>query len=189
MPKLPDDLKAAIVRMPVKEKDKLLLRLVAKDQALINRLTYELLEGGDDPTERREELRRAMGASLATSGEGYYTPGYLLLDLRHWNGRISEHVKTTKDKFGDVELRLWMLNEAMRLYRPMLDKFPGHRSDTLAPYLVQRTVYILKNVEKLHEDYFLELREPLNRWLSSLYGFKPSAQLAREEEVPRKWLE
>ncbi len=189
MPKLPDDLKAAILRMPVKEKDRLLLRLVAKDQALINRLTFDLLEGGDDPSARREDLRLDMGRSLERSGEGYYTPGYLLLDLRHWNGRITEHVKTTRDKFGDVELRLWMLNEAMRLYGPMLDRFPVNRSDTLAPYLVQRTVYILKNLEKLHEDYYVELRDPLNRWLSSLHAFKPAAPLAKEAGIPRKWME
>ncbi len=43
--KLPDELKAAISKMPDKEKDKLLFRLIAKEEALVNRLTFELLEG------------------------------------------------------------------------------------------------------------------------------------------------
>ena len=38
--KIPEELKKAILSMPVKEKDKLLLRLVAKDKALVEPNTH-----------------------------------------------------------------------------------------------------------------------------------------------------
>lgn len=187
MPKLSPEFKAALVRMPAKEKDKLLLRLVAKDAALIDKLTFQLLEGGEDPGERRELLRQQIGKALGEAGGNYYTPGYLLLDLRHWNARITEHVKATTDKLADVELRLWMLNEAVRQHEPMLNKFNPRRARTLAPYLVQRTAYIFKKIESLHEDYYLEIREPLQRWLQFLYRYRPTAEAAREAGIPRQW--
>lgn len=187
MAKLSPEFKAALVRMPASEKDKLLLRLVAKDAALIDKLTYQLLEGGDDPSERREALRRQIGAALVKDHKDYYTPGYLLLDLRHWNARITEHVKATGDKLADVELRLWMLNQAVALHRSMLTSFSPRRSRTLAPYLVQRTVYVLKKLEQLHEDYHLEVREPLASWLAFIHRFKPTADSAREAGIPKQW--
>jgi hypothetical protein len=55
--KLPDELKAAISKMPDKEKDKLLFRLIAKEEALINRLTFELLEGAGSQHRKGCDLR------------------------------------------------------------------------------------------------------------------------------------
>lgn len=185
--KIPDKLKAAIRQMPENKKDQLLLRLVAKDAALVDKLHYQLLEGGEDPSERREDLRAAIGASLAKSSQDrYYTPGYLLLDLRHWNARITEHVKATADKYGDVELRTWMLNEAIRLNGPMLARFPAHRHRSLTPYLIKRAIYLLKQLPKLHEDYWLELRDPIEAFLAYLHAGETTAYETRRAGVPKK---
>lgn len=191
MAKLSKELKDAISELPDREKDKLLFRLIAKDKALIDRLTYELLEGGDDPEERREELRDYIDEALGKGAEegGYYTPGYLLLDLRHCNARITEHVKATKDKWADVELRLWMLLESMRRYRKMFRRFSERRSRTLAAYYVQRTEYILSKAEKLHEDYYLEIQLAMQQWLTFIWDFGPTRDVAEMKALPRKWPE
>jgi hypothetical protein len=60
MPKLSADLKEAILRMPAAEKDKLLLRLVAKDEKLCQKLEYELLEEGTSLEERRADIRAVI---------------------------------------------------------------------------------------------------------------------------------
>jgi|GEM_PF-1943180 len=57
MSKLSSALKEAILRMPAAEKDKLLLRLVAKDGKLCQKLEFELLEEGTSLEERRADIR------------------------------------------------------------------------------------------------------------------------------------
>jgi hypothetical protein len=187
MRKLDDQLKAAIARLPVAEKDKLLFRLVAKDEKLVRRLVFELLEGGETRDERAAELREQMAKNLPQTGAGGLTPGYLLLDLRHWNARINEHVQATKDKSGEVSLVIFLLAEAFRRHHIMLHTFPDRRSDTFAPHVVKRTAAILKKAEKLHEDYFIEFRRDLNELLDYIWQFRPTARLAQEEGLPRKW--
>ncbi|MBX2891678.1 MAG: hypothetical protein KF734_12160 [Saprospiraceae bacterium] len=187
MRKLDDQLKAAIARLPVKEKDKLLFRLVAKDEKLVRKLIFELLEGGETRDDRADELRQQIARYLPTTGALYLTPGLLLLDLRHWNARINEHVQATKDKSGEVSLVVFMLAEAFRRHNEMLLRFPAHRSHTFAPYVVKRVSVILKKAEKLHEDYFIEFRRELNELLDFIWAFKPTAQLAQQEGLPKRW--
>lgn len=188
MIKLDDQLKAAIVQMPAKEKDKLLLRLTAKDKKLVARLIFELIEGGSTRDERAAALKREIGEDLQNMDKATRTPGYLLLYLRHWNARITEHVQATKDKPGEVSLAVFMLAEAFRLHQEMLDSFPDRRSDTLAPYIVRRTKSLLTKAEKLHEDYMIEFRQDMKDLLRSIWGFRPTAQIASATELPKNWM-
>ncbi|MBP6810764.1 MAG: hypothetical protein KA138_04565 [Saprospiraceae bacterium] len=187
MPKLDEQLKAAITRMSVAEKDKILLRLVAKDEKLVRKLIFELIEGGETRDERAAALRDEIANDLTKKKEDYLTPGYLLLYLRHWNARINEHVLATKDKSGEVSLVLFMLAEAFRLHHKMLRKFPEKRSDTFAPYVVKRTAAILTKAKKLHEDYFIEFRSDAQELLEHIWSFRPTAVLAEEQGLPRYW--
>jgi len=192
MPKLPKDLKEAILQMPGREKDKLLLRLVAKDEALVERLVFQLLEGGETTESRAETLRQLIDREIPKGAGSFYTPGYLLMDMRYCNGRISEHVKTTKDKLGDVQLRLQVLRLAFERHENMLHRFPPHRSRTFSKYVVGRLRYILGKAGKLHEDYFLELRDELGAVLAYTFRFEPTAAHARAEGLPTSfeaWLE
>ena len=187
MAKLDEQLKAAIARMPVAEKDKLLLRLVAKDEKLVRRLVFELMEGGETRDERANALREEIAADLTKAGKDYLTPGYLLIYLRHWNARITEHVQATKDNSGEVILALFMLAEAIRLHEAMIRKFPDRRSDTLATYLVKRLQMLLKKAEKLHEDYIMDFREDGRLVLAFIWSFKPTRQIAEELGLSEYW--
>jgi hypothetical protein len=187
MAKLDNELKAAILRMPVKEKDKLLLRLVAKDEKLVRRLIFELLEHSATADERAAGLRRTIEENLPASGSRHLTPGLLLMELRRWNGRITEHVQATKDKLGEVVLTIYLFNEAFRRHWDMLNRSPTYRSDTLAPYVVKRTVMLLKKAEKLHEDYYMEFRRELQELLAFIWNFKATAVWARELGLPKQW--
>lgn len=55
MSKINDELKRAICQMPSTEKDKILLRLIAKDEMLIAKMQYQLLEDENDVVKRRDE--------------------------------------------------------------------------------------------------------------------------------------
>lgn len=187
MLKLDEQLKAAITRMPVAEKDKLLLRLVAKDQKLVRRLIFELIEGSATRDQRAADLKNQIADDLLRANEHGLTPGLLLLYLRNWNARITEHVQATKDKVGEVSLTAFMMVEAFRIHRGMLESFPDRRSDTFAPYVVKRTKTILSRAEKLHEDYFMEFRRDLQELLRQIWSFRATAQFAQEENLPRNW--
>jgi hypothetical protein len=187
MLKLDDRFKAAIVRMPAAEKDKLLLRLVAKDKKLLRRLEFELIDGGSTRDERAAALKEDIQKDLLRGKENDLSPGLLLLYLRNWNARITEHVQATKDKSGEVSLTVFMLAEAFRIHRKMLDSFPDRRSDTLAPYIVKRLKTIIAKAEKLHEDYFIEFRGDMQTLLEHIWSFRPTQQYAQEAALPRDW--
>jgi hypothetical protein len=188
MIKIDDTLKKAICRMPVAEKDKLLLRLVAKDELLVKKLEFELLEKGETTEERQGDIQRTIEKALIRSQKDFnMTPGYLLMDLRSCNAMITEHVKITKDKFGEVMLTIFMLRRALEIHTPMLAKAPARRFDTLAPYLAKRLVSTLGKAEKLHEDLHMEFRRDLNALLDLAYAIPPLAIEAKNAGVPTRW--
>lgn len=171
--KLSNELKKAITLMPVKEKDKLLLRLVAKDANLVQRLEFELLEESPTVEERRADLRDEIHQSLLESQRYFYSPGYLLLDLRNLSGKINQHVKTTKDKYGEIELNFFMLNKALELMGERIRPFSSIKARTLNEYIVRRILKLLKLIDKLHEDYRLDFH-PVMVELAGHMGEQPT---------------
>lgn len=186
MLKLDEQLKLAIARMPQKEKDKLLLRLVAKDSKLVERLIFQLIEGGETADERAREVRREIERHLPHSDQKYLTPGILMMTLRDLSGRITAHVAATKDKSGEVILTCFLLAEALRRNADLLRRMPK-RTDTFAPYVVKKLVGILKKAEKLHEDLHLEFRRDLDEALAFVHDYAPTQALAREYFLPRRF--
>jgi len=157
--KLSDELKEAITLLSAKEKDKLLFRLIAKDEALVERLRFELLEDGSTKEDRREEIYE-----MITDGFDkyrYYSPGYLLLVLRSLSGDINRHVKTTKDKYGEVQLNLLMLNKSLGLFGNKISQAHPQKSRTLNNYVVKRAIKLVGLLRKMHKDYLLDFQEDI----------------------------
>lgn len=187
MPKISPDLAAAIRRMPPDRKDKLLLRLIAKDKILIEQLNYELIEGKSTVEERVDELKKFILKEVKAVENYYFTPGNLMMVMRSLNARITEHVKITKDKVGEVTLTIYLLLETFKLYYARLQHFPAERSSALAIYVLRRTVFLLKKTEKLHEDYFIEFSADLQSLLDFIYNYKPTALIVKEYDIPKQW--
>jgi hypothetical protein len=181
MPVLSKELKDAILAMPAAEKDKLLLRLVAKDDDLCKKLEYKLLDEESSLEERREEIRKVI-ASLSKAS--HYSPGYLMMDMRSVNSLITQHVKITKDKYGEVELTLLMLNEVLSHQMGFIEKYKG-RADTFAAYVAKRTQFALEKAGKLHPDFYIEFEENINTLLKYIYTCSPAAYYAREMKLPK----
>ena len=97
------EFKKAIQELPSNEKDKLIFRLLKRDLDLANRLHFELVD-----TETVEEKRIAFETEILKKinyfSERFYSVGYLLQDTRFLSGEITNHVKITKDKFGEISL-------------------------------------------------------------------------------------
>ena len=159
---LSNELKAAIRALPDKEKDKLLFRLLPSKADLVAQLEYELLEHKMTLEERRESTRDIIIESLETSMDTFYSPGYLLLDIRGYSGIINKHVKITKDKIGEIELNLLLLNETLSRSQSLITHFSNIQRKTFNEYIIKRAEKIVKLISKLHEDYRLEFQDDLN---------------------------
>lgn len=157
--KLTVELKKAIRELSHKEKDKLLLRLIPKDEMLVAQLEFRLLEESKTTEFRRDNLRNFVEQALQRSANNYYSPGYLLLDLRSVSGSINRHVKITGDKYGEIELNLFMLNRTLELLGSQLRYSSPWHSRTLHEYIGKRVLKLQGLLEKLPEDYHADFRD------------------------------
>lgn len=182
MPALDPDLKKAIVRMPDKEKDKLLLRLIAKDSILTEKLQFELVEEGHTIDDRRTLIRQFIDRTANLRQD---SASSVLMDMRTANGYISRHLKVTKDKYGEAELLLHLLNTFYNHHAALLHKL-NHRTERVAEYIAKRTDQLLKKVAKLDPDYHLEFEPGINTLLTRIHQSAP-AHTARLLGLPRSW--
>ena len=169
--KLPQELKDAISQLPSKEKDKLIFRLIKRDVDLANRLLFELVST-DTVSQRREEMRKRLKADIHRATEHFYSPGYLNMDVRSMSGNISEHVRTTKDKIGEITLNLFIMNEILEKNNDKILKFPYGKAYTFSIAVMARAFKIMLLIKKQHEDYMVEYEEDIKRF-GNLIGQSP----------------
>ena len=186
--KIPDDLKKAIRAMPEPEKDKLLLRLVAKDTMLVRKLQHQLLEDEIDMEAQRDALAEQVQNYFASDNFAHwnYTPGLVMMELRNFSGTITRHLKVTKDKYGEVQLLLLLVNLPFRHQRTILEK-KIRRSEKFALYVCKKAQTVMKKLSSLNEDYYLEFEQDVNEMLGHLHGYAPTAQLTEEYDLPKRW--
>lgn len=149
-------LQEAILELPQKEKDKLLMRLIRKNRTLINQLHFQLLEDENDLMIRRDAARAELDdrfslMEVRLESKRYYTAKDLLKALRALSGTVNQHVLITKDKVGEVELRLHILSETFRM-APEYFQETAFGNEKLLQYAAGRIKNVLTSFEKLHED-------------------------------------
>jgi len=165
------EFKIAIQNLPGAEKDKLILRLLKKDLNLANQLYFNLvdIQTVDD---RRAKMQETVSKRVERMTQTFYSPGYLLQDMKYLSGEITEHVKITKDKFGEISLNLQMLVEVLEQNKSVLINHKLAKTYTLIIYILARTFKIMVLINTLHEDYRMEFREDLER-LGTLISENP----------------
>jgi len=168
--------------MPGVEKDKLLLRLITKDSVLTERLQFELVEHSATLEERRDLIRQFINRTAKLHQD---SAGWVMMDMRTVSGYISRHLKVTKDKYGEVELMLYMLNTFYEHNAHLLQKY-NSRTDKAAEYIAKRTEQVLKKVIKLDPDYYIEFADDINKLLSWV-NYAAPAHYARQLGLPKEW--
>lgn len=169
--KFSKEFKEALSNLPSKEKDKLIFRLLRKDLVLANRLFFELVS---DKTvdEEREVVKKRLFHQINRVTDGFYSIGYLNMDVRYMSGEINDHVRVTKDKFGEAYLNLYMINEVLDRNKGNILSVTSGKARKFCTAVISRAFKILLCIEKLHEDYFIELKEDLKK-LGQLIGGNP----------------
>lgn len=148
------EFKQALSEFSSKEKDKLIFRLLKKDKLLSKKLYFELIEE-ETTDDKRNTMESYLKERITDLSKHIGNPKYFLVLVRKLSGEITEHVKVTTDKFGDVFLNLFLVNTILEHN----DKLSRQRFDAvykLYIYLINKIIKALIQIQKLEEDYWLE---------------------------------
>lgn len=152
-------LKIAILDLPTKEKDKLLLRLINKDETLVEHLHFQLLEDESDLQNRvkiiyeKIDLQFKKSNHLIDQINIIRSHRQLLLTLKTLSGIVNYHVQITKDKVSEFELRKYILQESFTRYSYLFNKYTtGENAEKLFKYQAGRLKLIQSIFDKFHED-------------------------------------
>ncbi len=156
------DFKKALQELPEKEKDKLILRLLRRDMDLAEKLYFELVDT-DSIEDKRKIMEINISKQIIRFSENFHSLDYIAIEMRNISGKISHHVKITKDKFGEISLNLQMLNEVIEQNAFSLTHSKPQKSTKFYNYVIGRTFKILLLIQALHEDFLLDFKENLNR--------------------------
>lgn len=180
------DLKKEILLLPVKEKDKILLRLIAKDKVLTEHLHFLLLE---DEGNLRDRVAFLTNEVVVTLENLVTTPKTTaketLLVLRRLYKNINHFYKVTKAEFEEIELKLLLFTLAPMSFRYKTYSSTTNHELVLANYVVKSTLILLRKLAKLHEDLQFDLKEKTENLLTKIYD-SPLAGTAKDLNLPTK---
>lgn len=154
------EFKQAIQELPSTEKDKLIFRLLKRDLDLANRLHFELVDV-ESVEDKRASFEIDMLKKINYFSERFYSVGYLLQDTRFLSGEITNHVKITKDKFGEISLNIKMLIHLLMINNERIQSQTYSKAYTLCIYVIARAFKILLLIKAIDEDYFIDFKEDL----------------------------
>jgi hypothetical protein len=176
------EFKEAISEFSSKEKDKLIFRLLKKDRILSHRLYFELIdpETADD---KRNQLEELIKNEVLAAAKKYGRTKYFLTNIRKISSKITEHVKITTDKFGDVYLNLLLISETLKNLPMSGDHYK------LYIYFLNKIFRSLILTNKLEPDYFLDLREIYKQVQNQLSTNKPLEELTLHHGLFLSWLD
>ena len=156
------EFKEALSHMPAKEKDKLILKLLRKDYILAERLYFELVSG-KSVEDKRKELEIDILKKVQNMCAHFYSPGYLMMDIRYLSGDITEHVKITKDKYGEIELNLLLVAEVLKLTNERIVNINFSNAYTFCMYLVKKMFNLIVLIKHFDEDYQADFHQQLEK--------------------------
>jgi hypothetical protein len=183
----PKEFKEAIQNLPSAAKDKLIFRLLKYDLDLANQLHFELVDT-ETVEEKRIKMRLEVTKKSIQMSDRFYSFGYLLMDIRYLSGNISEHVRITKDKFGDANLNLFMLNEVLRVNATRLENAKPNDVYKINIYIVARTFKILLLIKAMHEDFLMEFKDDLYELAEKITKNRLLCKAASTNGLDINWL-
>ncbi|MBF8457681.1 deoxyuridine 5'-triphosphate nucleotidohydrolase [Kaistella sp. G5-32] len=176
------EFKEAISNFTSGEKDKLIIRLLKKDRILSHRLYFELIdpETADD---KRNQMETLIKEEVSMVAKRFGRTKYFLPGIRKISAKITEHVKITTDKFGEVSLTLLLISETLKNVPKTGDHYK------LYIYLLNKIFRSLVLTKKLDEDYYLDLRENFEEVEKQIIQNKSLEQLTLHNGLFLSWLE
>lgn len=156
-----DELQEAILSLPSKEKNKLLIRLINKDELLVEQLQFKLLENtAADLRFRINEIKRAADDLFQKVDFRYYKD--LLYYTRDLVTHVNRYFKVTKDKKGELELLIYVLIQASENTHNLKPNLRDLAFKTkFKDYGLNKITKLNTLVDSLHEDYKVEFEDEI----------------------------
>ncbi|RZK60052.1 MAG: hypothetical protein EOO91_02840 [Pedobacter sp.] len=180
------DLKVEILALPPKEKDKLLLRLVAKDKVLTEHLHFLLLEDESNLRDRVSNIKELILQNLKgfKSAKNVNSKD-VLANLRKLAKAVNHNFRVTKASFEDVELRLFLYNNTITDFKSGLFSSYKNYDELFAKFFIKSTLITFRKFGKLHEDLQFDLRDEMSNLLEKIFTGN-MAKIARELGLPEE---
>ncbi|MDR2835374.1 MAG: hypothetical protein LBV69_04145 [Bacteroidales bacterium] len=187
--KFDKEFKEAISHLDSKEKDKLILRLQKKDIDLANRLYFELVSG--DSIQNRSEIAiksiQKYFSDLRISGS-YFSPGIFSMYFRKCIGMITEHVKITQDKYGEIVLNIMVISYFSEICNKYIEKHNFNESYNFNKYFVAKIFKLMILIKKIDEDYFIDFEDGLEKIGNLIEKSLQLKRVAIENGLDVNWL-
>ncbi len=176
------EFKEALSEFTAKEKDKLILRLLRKDRILSHRLYFELIDV-ETVDDKRNQMESLIQSEVSEAAKKYGSTKYFLPKIRKVSAQITEHVKITTDKFGEVSLSLVLIAEVLK----NLPKSGNHYK--LFIYLLNKLFRAFLLTKKLDADYFLELKADYDAVNELILLNKNLKEIALDNKLSFAWFD
>ncbi len=154
------EFKTALKLLPDTEKDKLILRLLKHDVSLTNRLYFELVET-ETAEEKREQLKSKISKFIELWKGEHYATMHIYFDAKSISGMISEHLYTTKDKYGEISLSLHLILGIMEGNNHKIGGLIHGYNYKLYIYVYAKLFKILMLIQKQHIDLHIEFKQDI----------------------------
>ena len=154
------EFKQALSEFSPIEKDRLIFRLLKKDKLLSKKLYFELIDP-ETTDQKRNQMEQNIEDKVLLASKYIGNPKYFLVLSRSISAEITEHVKVTTDKFGEIYLHLFLVSKILESN----EKLDEQRFDNvykLYIYLINKIVRALLLIRKIDEDYWLEFDDLLS---------------------------
>lgn len=180
------EFKAALSNFSPAEKDKLIFRLLKKDKLLSKKLYFELIDP-ETTDNKRDAMEEIVEEKVALASKYISNQKYFLSIIRKISAEITEHVKITTDKFGEVSLNLLLINMILN-YNEDLSRQRFDNVYKLYLYIINKTVKALLLTKKLDVDYWMEIDEYLDELKGKILQNNYLSKLFKNNEIDLKWL-
>ncbi|RZJ50288.1 MAG: deoxyuridine 5'-triphosphate nucleotidohydrolase, partial [Chryseobacterium sp.] len=135
------EFKAALSNFSAIEKDRLIFRLLKKDKLLSKKLYFELIDT-ETTDQKRTQMEEHIEERVRLASKYIGNPKYFLVLIRKISAEITEHVKITTDKFGDISLQLYLVNQVLESN----DKLNQQRFDNIYKLYIYLINKLLKAI-------------------------------------------
>lgn len=181
------EFKQALSEFSSIEKDRLIFRLLKKDKLLSKKLYFEIIDP-ETTDQKRDQMEENVTEKLASAARYIGNPKYYLSTIRTISAEITEHVKVTTDKFGEVYLNLFLVDQILENN----DSFAQQRFDNvykLYIYLINKIVRALLLIKKIDEDYWMEFDEILGKIDDKVHENRSLEKLFINNGIDFNWLQ
>lgn len=180
------EFKAALSDFSSAEKDRLIFRLLKKDKLLSKKLYFELIDP-ETTDNKRDAMEEIVEEKVILASKYISNQKYFLNIIRKISAEITEHVKITTDKYGEVLLNLLLINKILD-YNEDLGRQRFDNVYKLYLYIINKTVKALVLTKKLDVDYWMEIDEHLDELKGKILQNHYLSKLFINNGIDMNWL-